>query len=377
MNISPEIIMTSEQLKGLVARLEKEPVLAFDLEADSMHHYTEKVCLIQVSGSTETALLDPLACDELALLAPLLASPKILKVMHGADYDIRSLHRDFGIEIVNLFDTMIAAQFLGEPEIGLAALLRKRFGVELDKKYQKADWSKRPLDAGMIEYAARDTAYLIELYRQMAGELHALGRYEWVAEECAILCGVRSAEREDGPLFLRFKGTAGLSPRALAVLEEVLRLRDAEARRLDIPSFKILGTDTVRGIAERLPTDMDHLKEVPGLSSRLVQRYGKGIIDAVSRGLAKKDEELPQVPRRERIKRDAHEEKRLKMLKEWREKKAAALGIAPGVIANNALLEKVAAVCPRDQQILTEIEGFKRWHLNELGAGMLEAVRGS
>lgn len=377
MNISPEIVTTPEQLKRLATRLEKELVLAFDLEADSMHHYTEKVCLIQVSGRVETVLIDPLAFGDLSLLAPLLASPAILKVMHGADYDIRSLHRDFGIEIVNLFDTMIAAQFLGEPEIGLAALLRKRFGVELDKKYQKADWSKRPLDTGMIEYAARDTVHLIELYQQMAAELRALGRYEWVEEECRLLCGVRSAEREDGPLFLRFKGAAGLSPRALAVLEEVLRFRDSEARKSDIPSFKILGTDTVRSIAERLPTDMDHLKDIPGLSPRLVQRYGRGILDAVDNGLAKREEDLPQLPRRERVKRDAREEKRLKILKEWREKKAAALGIAPGIVANNALLEKVAALFPQDQQALCKIGGLKKWHCSELAAGMVEALRGS
>ena len=165
--MQPDIITTSAALEELCRRLQGEAIVAVDLEADSMHHYREKVCLIQISSARETVLVDPLACSGLAPLGGILADPAVLKVMHGADYDIRSFHRDFGFEVANLFDTMIAAQFLGETEIGLAALLRKRFGVELDKQYQKADWSRRPLEPGMIEYAAKDTAHLIDLYSQI------------------------------------------------------------------------------------------------------------------------------------------------------------------------------------------------------------------
>ena len=131
---SAHLVTNQETLDKLVERLSQESVLAFDLEADSLHHYTEKVCLIQVSSESETRLIDPLANLDVKTLAPIFANPAIKKIFHGADYDMRSLYRDFGIEVVNLFDTMIASQFLGESEFGLAALLKKRFGVELDKR---------------------------------------------------------------------------------------------------------------------------------------------------------------------------------------------------------------------------------------------------
>lgn len=139
------MITTQAGLEELALRLGREPVIACDLEADSLHHYREKVCLLQFSTPDYSALVDPLAVTDLSPLAPVMADPKIRKIFHGADYDMRSLHRDFGIEVENLFDTMIACQFLGEKEVGLAAALKKRFGVELDKQFQKADWSQRLL----------------------------------------------------------------------------------------------------------------------------------------------------------------------------------------------------------------------------------------
>jgi ribonuclease D len=376
MSLHPEIITTTEALQQLCQRLDKEPILAVDLEADSMHHYREKVCLIQVSSEVETVLVDPLACPDLSPFGPLLADPAILKVMHGSDYDIRSFHRDFGFTVVNLFDTMIAAQFLGEGEIGLAALLKKRFGVELDKQYQKADWSRRPLEAGMIEYAARDTAHLIDLYRQMNGELVSRGRLEWVQEECRLLCGVRKTEREDGPLFLRFKGAAQLEPRALVVLEELLRFRDESAQRRDVPPFKILGSDALRELALRRPMGRDELAGVPGMTERVVERWGKGIMASVATAMACAEGDLPRYPRREREERDPAVEKRLKRLKSWREERAARMGMAPGIMANNALLEAVAAAMPRTRDELAALAGMKQWQLEEFGEELLSRAGG-
>ncbi|MDD3295322.1 MAG: ribonuclease D, partial [Geobacteraceae bacterium] len=217
------MIDNSKDLDRLVGRLSGEKVLAFDLEADSLHHYREKVCLIQIATEKAIFLVDPLAVTDISSLGLLLSDPGIRKVFHGADYDIRSLHRDFSLEVRNLFDTMIACQLLGEKEVGLAAALKKRFGVELDKRYQKADWSKRPLDPGMIAYAAGDTSLLVALYRQLEAELAEKGRLAWAEEESDLLSEVRAADREGEPLFYRFKGASKMEPRTLAVLEELLR----------------------------------------------------------------------------------------------------------------------------------------------------------
>jgi ribonuclease D len=374
--VQPDIITTSPALEALCRRLLQEPIVAVDLEADSMHHYREKVCLVQISTAAETVLLDPLACPDISPLGAVLADPAILKVMHGADYDIRSFHRDFGFEVVNLFDTMIAAQFLGEPEIGLAALLRKRFGVELDKQYQKADWSRRPLEPGMIAYAAKDTAHLMDLYGQMRDELVAKGRLAWVEEECRLLCSVRMTERDDGPLFLRFKGAAQLEPRALAVLEELLRFRDEAAQRRDVPPFKVMGNEALRELAIRRPQRREEMVGIPGVTERLVDRWGKGILAAVAKGMAVAEADLPRYPRREREERDPEVEKRLKRLKSWREERATRMGMAPGIMANNVLLEALAAGRPRTAEALAATPGIKQWQLAELGTELLAQLAG-
>ncbi|HYS44093.1 MAG TPA: HRDC domain-containing protein, partial [Geobacteraceae bacterium] len=358
---------TSAALKGLVQRIGGEPLLAFDLEADSLHHYQERVCLIQLSTPRESVLIDPLAFPELSVLAPVLADPTVCKVFHGSDYDIRSLHRDFGIEVCNLFDTMVACQFLGEKELGLAAVLKKRFGVELDKRYQKADWSKRPLVPEMIAYAVEDTRLLIELYGQLVDELRAKGRLSWVKEECDLLSRVRTVSRGEEPLFLRFKGASGMEPRTLAVLEELLRLRDEKARQRDVPAFKILGNETLRELAARKPHKPADLAGVAGLTPKLTERYGEEILGAVARGMAIPAAGLPHYPRQPRRIRDRRQEERLQKLKLWREKKSRELAIEPGILANNALLEALAEADPGatgEQDLL----GFmKQWQQEVFG----------
>jgi len=150
-----------------------------DLEADSFYHYFEKVCLIQIATESASYVIDPLALKDLSALHPVFSDPRIRKVFHGADYDIRSLYRDFRIEVENLFDTQSASKFLGLRESGLEALLRSRFHVELNKKYQRADWSQRPLSLEMVEYAAMDTMYLIPLARMLEKELEEKSRLSW------------------------------------------------------------------------------------------------------------------------------------------------------------------------------------------------------
>lgn len=373
---SPVTVITGrEPLVRLAERLAAEPLVAFDLEADSLHHYREKVCLIQITTPRETVLVDPLAVTELSPLAPVMAARDTRKVMHGADYDIRSLFRDFAIEVNNLFDTMIACQFLGEREVGLAAVLKKRFGVELDKRYQKADWSKRPLTEGMMAYAVQDTSLLIDLYRQLAAELQSGGRLSWVEEESELVSRVRAVSRDHEPLFLRFKGAARMEPRTLAVLEELLRFRDDRARRSDLPPFKILGTEALRELAEKRPLRPEDLGGIPGLSPLLIGRLGKGIVAAIARGCELAPEILPRYPVSLRTKRDACCEERLQRLKKWRERTAKELGMDAGIMANNALLESLAEAAPADVPQLAAKVSIKEWQLREFGSALVEVLR--
>ncbi len=373
---TPEIVATPASLHSLVARLGREPLLAVDLEADSLHHYQEKVCLIQISTPAESMIIDPLALPDLSPLAPLLADLSIRKVFHGADYDIRSLHRDFGIEVNNLFDTMIACQFLGEKEVGLAAVLLKRFGVELDKRYQKADWSRRPLSGDMIEYAVRDTSLLIPLYGQLKEELQAKGRLAWVEEESRLLSGVRAGAREGGALFLRFKGASRMDPRTLAVLEELLRFRDDLARVHDLPPFKVLGSETVRQLAEKKVHRPGELEGIAGLSPRLQKRLSRGIIEATARGMAIPADKLPEYPHPQRFVKDRHKDEVMRRLKNWRQRKAAEMGIDAGVLVNNSILEAVADADLGKGREELAIPGMKPWQKEAFGNELREIVKG-
>ena len=361
------ILTATAEITAFAAELARFDTIAVDLEADSLHCYQEKVCLLQFTTPERTALIDPLAGGDLSSLGPVLADPAIRKLFHAADYDIRSLNRDFGFEVNGLFDTMIACQFLGEEKVGLADALAKYFGVELDKQYQRADWSLRPLPPEMIRYAAEDTAHLHRLAALLEGKLRDKGRLEWVAEEFGILEQGRFASG-DGPLFLRFKGAAPLRPRQLAILEELLQWRDGEARKRDRPLFKILGNKPLLALAQAPPQSVQGIAAIEGISPRQADRYGKALLAAITAGLDLADGELPVFPRKERRLRDPDVEARLALLKQWRQEKAAALELDPGVLINNVLLEELARRNPAKEAALADTPGLKNWQRRELGA---------
>lgn len=369
----PPILETTEQVADFVATLENSRSIAVDLEADSMHNYQEKVCLLQVTIPEKTVLIDPLAGAGLDPLKAVLGDDRIRKIFHAADYDIRCLARDFSIEIRGLFDTMIACQFLGEERFGLADILKKYFSVELDKQYQRADWSRRPLSAEMIRYAAEDTRHLHQLAEQLQQRLREKGRLTWVEEEFSLLEQVRFADQQGNEL-LRFKGAGRLNRRQLAVLEAVLNWRDNEARRRDSPLFKVLGNKVVLALALAAPQSRQQLDKVEGFPSRLRQRYGDRILGHIAAAMQIPETELPVYPHAERKEKDPAGEQRLKRLKQWRQAKAKQLELDPGVLINNATLELLAERRPRTTEDLAADDELKKWQLRELGPGILETL---
>jgi ribonuclease D len=370
----PPILVDSTALAEFAEQLHREPVIAVDLEADSLHSYQDKVCLLQFSTSTATVLVDPLAIGDLSSLKAVLADEAVRKVFHAADYDIRCLYRDFGIEIKGLFDTMTACQFLGEDKVGLADTLNKYFGVQLDKRYQRADWSKRPLEEGMVHYAAEDTRHLLKLTELLEAQLIAKGRLAWAKEEFVLLEQVRH-NSTGGPLFLRFKKANLLERRQLAVLEELLQWRDGEARRRDCPPFKVLNNAPLLEVARAMPANLRALSAVEGMVPRLVSRYGGSLLTAVEAGCKVPEGELPVFPRGESRQRDPEAEARVLLLKKWRIKKAAELEMDPGVLINNALLEEIARRQPPCVEDLAGVEAMKNWQRQVLGPGIVAALK--
>lgn len=372
------VIKTPAALAKLARKFQHAPAVAVDLEADSMYHFQEKVCLIQMATLQSSAVIDPLRLQDLESLRPVFANPAIEKIFHGADYDVRSLFRDFGIEIAHLFDTQIACKFLGLKETSLEAVLQVRFGVTLNKKYQRKDWSKRPLPDEMIAYAADDVRYLLPLTKMLVGELKDKGRLAWVQEECDLLSRVRPPQNNHEPLFLGFKGAGRLNPRSLAVLEALLQLRRRVAENKDRPLFKIFSNKSLLQLAVEKPANTKRLDESGVLSSKQFKMYGDELAEAIHRARQIPSDDLPVYPRKKNRAMHPAVPDRIKALKNWRDKKARALGVEPAVLLNKSMLAALATEKPVKRQSLNAVKELKEWQKNEFGdeiVGVLKRVR--
>lgn len=368
------LIETSTELEQFVSRIEKEKILAVDLEADSMFHYQEKVCLVQMAGNGENVVIDPLEVDELSPLAPLFKDSAICKVFHGSDYDIRSLYRDYGIEISNLFDTQLASMFLGERETSLGAVVNNRFGIKLDKRYQKKDWSQRPLPSGMIEYAASDVFHLIPLARLLMDALEKKGRLGWVREECALLSAVRPAENGSDPLFLRFRGAGRLPRRNLAALEGLLQYRRDLARKKDRPLFKVFSNSSLLAIATEMADTPRAMERHRCLSAKQIRIHGKTMAAIVKKASALAEKDLPVYPRRRRPSVSPRVPERIKAIRDWRDDLAEGLELDPALLFNKALMTAIAVDRPSDVRELRKIEGIRNWQVEAFGKDLLKVL---
>jgi ribonuclease D len=374
-----QLIDTREGLDSLAQELLSEKLLAFDTEADSFYHYFDKTCLVQVATRKQIYLIDPLALGgpkELSPLAPVFASPDICKIFHAAEYDIFVLTRDCSFEFRNLFDTMISAQLLGYPSVGLAGIAERHFGVKLPKEQQRSDWSARPLSAKQLSYAASDVLYLIELSAILKKELHELKRRKWAEEEFEVLCGRKWPEREFDKLgYLRIKGARRLPPKSLSILRELYFVRDKRARELDRPAFKVLGNRTLLEIAERQPRKQADLGEIKGITELIQRRLGRELMTAVREGKKTEHGPIPKLQTSGRRRFDRNGERRLVALKAWRAEKSTALAIDPGVMCPNATLEAIAWQDPESKADLQGMPELKGWFVREFGTEVAKVNR--
>jgi ribonuclease D len=368
------LIESQADLAALVERLRREPLLALDTEAASFHRYTDRVYLLQVSSRRETAVVDPLATRGLGPLEAVLADPGIEVVFHDADYDLRLLNREYGFLASNVFDTRIAAQLLNEPGVGLAALLEKYLGLRLDKRFQRADWSARPLSPPMLEYAASDTRHLPELRDILRAQLESKGRLGWALEEFALLHEIRGGQPDGEPGYLRIKGAKALKGRELAILRELFAWREGVAQRADRATFRVLNNEPMLALAKQPPTDLAALKSVPGISADQVERRGRDILAAVHRGLEVPDRELPRIERAPRRPFDAAFDARLERLKTARNRLATELDLHPGVLCPNGTLEAIAKANPADLDALAQVSELRRWQLQTIGSALIDAL---
>ncbi|HEU4994762.1 MAG TPA: HRDC domain-containing protein [Gemmatimonadaceae bacterium] len=351
--------------------------IAVDTEGASFHRFVDRVYLLQFSTKDRTVIVDPLAvpAPTLAPLGAVLESPSVETVFHDADYDLRLLQRDYGWHVRNIFDTRIAAQLLGLKAFGLAALLDRYFHVTLDKKHQRADWSMRPLPSDMLDYAAQDTMYLLQLRDRMRDELEMKGRLEWAREEFVRLEGTKWSEDDPSLAFLRVKGARDLSRRELAILRELVPWRDAVARETDRATFRVIGNEQLLAIAREQPRTREALSRIRGVGRGLFENRAGEILEAVRRGQDVLEADLPRFPRSPRWDRDSQFDARVTALKTVRDDLSQRLDIDPGVLASRERLEAVARRKPVTREELSEIPELRRWQVELLGDGFVRALK--
>jgi ribonuclease D len=358
-----------------VRELSVVPELALDTEGDSLHHYPERLALIQIGVPTgEVWLVDPLALTDLTPLAPLfIAGPRL--VLHAGDNDLVHLKRRYGLTFDSVFDTAIAGRFLGGRALGLDVLLETYLGVALPPSRQKDDWSERPLSPSQVAYAAADVQHLFALKAKLIEELEKIGRLAWVEEECAALAAQPAPERPVDPdAWLGVKGARDLSPRGMAILRELWALREQLARAADRPPFKILNEDTLLRVAQTIPPDATTLATISGITPRVLGRWGAAILDAVERALRLDDSALPVLPRHKRPSIPGGMSRRIDKLRRWRTSATEQVGLEPGVLLPNRLITAIAEAGPRTLDELARVDGVRRWRVETLGEGMLAAL---
>jgi ribonuclease D len=370
-------IARQQDFDAMMDRVAAQPVIAVDTEADSLHSYFDKVCLIQISIPDEDFVVDPLAKIDIARFGAVLANPAIRKVFHGGDYDLRILNRDFGFVVTHFIDTMVCAQLLGYEAFGLAALLERHFGLKLNKAHQRADWAMRPLPPDMLDYAATDTRYLIRLHEILQRELEERRRWEWALEELSRMESIRYRERDaddEQEPFRRMKGIGGFDRRMLAVVRSLYDWRDALARQADRPPFKIIGNDAIIEVAKAKPQSTAELAKVKSVSGYHLRRYGEEIARLVRQAMALPEEQLPARAEARPFARDKVLEARIDKLKKVRDRMAKELGIDVSVVAPRHVLAAVATLQPKDVRDLDQVPAMREWQKRLLGEAFVAAL---
>jgi ribonuclease D len=366
----PLLITHTAQLDALLVQLRDHGSVAIDTESDSLYAYREKVCLIQLSIPEADFLIDPLASIDLQPLAPLMADEQVQKVFHASEYDVMCLRRDFGFTFHNLFDTMWAARILGWKRVGLGDILQEQFGITLDKKWQRHNWGKRPIEPAALSYAQFDTHYLLRLHDVQLRELQQTDRLVEAREVFSDLSRAKYNGHEFSPDDLwSIKGVWDLDGRAHAILRQLIILRDREARRQDRPAFKVMGDKTLLQIAERAPRTLDEMRGIDGWTGGQQQRYGPALLDAVARG---RKEPIPAPPHRTQI--DPDVSARYEALRAWRKQVAAQRGVEPDVIVSNAVLMEIAQRRPRTIEQLPALPWFGEWRRKTYGPALLQVI---
>ena len=364
----PAWVADPTALLRLVPILASQPSLAVDTESNSLHAYREQLCLIQFSIPQADYIIDPLVLRDLSPLDAIFRNPKIEKVFHAAEYDLICLKRDFGILLTNIFDTMQAARILGYKQVGLDAMLAGKLGIALNKRYQKADWAKRPLSQEMLDYARLDTHHLLDLRACLQTELQACGRWELACEEFTRLALGNGVAKPEVPSWQRVKGTQHFSKQQLAILQGLCIWRDIQAEKMGRPVFKVIDDSRLVSIAKAAPKTQADLSAL-NLTQRQIYVFGEAILRAVNLGRKTYPLFRPLSNRPNPALLN-----RLNALSGWRKGVAQKMGIESDLVLPKAWMYSIAVQNPATLPELSDLMPLSPWRLATFGTEILNII---
>lgn len=369
----PVWVNKEEDFRHMAAVLLQVPAFALDTESNSLYVYREQVCLIQISIPGVDYLVDPLALKDLSALHAPLANPSIEKVFHAAEYDIICMKRDFGFSFANIFDTMLAAEILGWPDLGLGSILNQTFQVTLNKRYQRADWGQRPLPWDQLDYARLDSHYLLPLRDLMAEELKTNQRWELAQEDFQRLCRVEAGSNGNTQAEDCWKvaGNNHFTSRQMAILQALCQYRQEQAKTSNRPLFKVINNNTLVDIVKTLPENLSQLGQIQGMSKGQVARHGEGLLKALERG-----SQAAPLTRPRNHKPDESVTNRYEILRIWRKACAQKWNVDSNVILPKEIMAKIADKNPENHADLAGLMSETPWRLEHFGGEILKILKG-
>lgn len=365
------LISTPQSLKDTITRLCQYPVIAVDTESDSLYHFFEKVCLVQISTPNTDFIIDPLQVD-ISPLGTIFESQSIEKIFHAAEYDILSLKRDYGFSFSNLFDTMLSAKILGWERVGLGSLLQTHIGVKLNKKFQQYNWGKRPLPVQALKYAYMDTHYLFELRRIQLAALATQNRVSEAKAAYQRITKITPSVKVFSPGdFWRVKGVKTLTDNQKATLQSLYVFRDEVARQFDMPAFKLMSDGAMITLAQTQPHSFAELKKTKGIYHRVLRQHDQALLDRLQQV-----HPMPK-PRRRNGGNGlgAAAVMRYEHLRSWRNATAAKRGVEPDVILSNDTLRAIAGINPRNIKQLQAKSILGKWQFDTYATTIMEQLK--
>jgi ribonuclease D len=369
-NYSPIWVDRPEILNRMVTDLSHQQLVALDTESNSLFAYQEQVCLVQVSTESTNYLIDTLALRNLSPLIPIINDPHIEKIFHAAEYDLICLKRDFGFQFNHIFDTMVSGRILGKTSLSLGGILEEEFNLVLDKGYQRANWGMRPLPPKQLIYAVEDVHYLIPLRHRLQQELESKGLWLLAQEDFNRLCNMEAPEYSNsGDVCIKVDAHRDLTSRQMTILTELCRYRDQQARKTNLPPFKVIGKETLIDLAVEAPHTVEELRQIPHMTPRVISRHGEGLLQAIDRGLKGKLVQKPTCQRR-----DERMAERIERLRSWRKRTAQMQGVESDVILPKDTLEAIALADPKNLTELAITMQAVPWRYQHYGQQILSVL---